>query len=81
MMNCFKKNECVNYKLRCFNCQAMAHFTDPYPRFVDKAEHERRLLWLLNGVPELLGDAVKSNEDKKRLVTYLINNGVRVEVE
>lgn len=80
-MNCFKKDECVNYKLRCFNCQAMSDFTNPYPRFVNKAEHERRLLWLLNGVPELLGKANDSPYDKNKLVTYLVNNGVRVEVE
>lgn len=78
-MNCFKKDECVNYKTRCFECQAMSDVLHPYPNYIDKAEHERRLLWLLNGIPELLGDAVKSDEGKKRLAAYLVNNGVRVE--
>lgn len=78
-MNCNKKDACVNHKIRCFECQAMADVMNPYPRFVDQNEHERRLLWLLNGIPELLGKAANSPYDKKRLVTYLVNNGVRVE--
>jgi hypothetical protein len=52
----------------------------PYPEFVNKEEHERRLTWLLNGIPELLGKASNSPYDKKRLVAYLVANGVRVEV-
>lgn len=78
-MNCPKKDECVNYKTRCFNCQAISDVMNPYPRYVDKAEHERRLLWLLNGIPEMLSKANNSPYDKKHLVTYLVNNGVRVE--
>lgn len=80
-MNCSKKGECVNYKIRCFNCQSMADIMHPYPRFADKAEHERRLKWLLNGIPELLSKAANSPYDKERLVKYLISNGVRVEDE
>lgn len=79
IMNCPKKDECVNYKIRCFNCQSVADVINPYPKYVDKAEHERRLLWLLNGIPELLNKAGNSPYDKKHLVTYLVNNGVRVE--
>ena len=78
-MNCSKKDECVNYKTRCFECQAMSDMMNPYPKYVDKPEHERRLLWLLNGIPELLSSANNSPYDKKRLVSYLVTNGVRVE--
>lgn len=78
-MNCYKKDSCVNYKTRCFECQSMSDVMHPYPKYADKAEHERRLTWLLNGIPELLNKAGNSPYDKKRLVTYLINNGVRVE--
>ena len=80
-MTCLKKDECVNYKTRCFECQAMSDVMHPYPNYVDKAEHERRLTWLLNGIPELLSKAGNSPYDKKRLVTYLVTNGVRVEKE
>lgn len=73
MLNCFKKDECVNYKIRCFNCQAMSHMMQPYPRFVDKNEHERRLTILLNDIQE---DMTKEN-----FVKYLVSNGVRVEVD
>ena len=78
-MNCHKKGECVNYKTRCFECQTMSDMMHPYPNYVDKAEHERRLKWLLNGIPELLSKASSSPYDKERLVKYLVTNGVRVE--
>jgi hypothetical protein len=58
----------------------MSDMMHPYPEFVNKEEHERRLTWLLNGIPELLGKAANSPYDKKRLVAYLVANGVRVEV-
>ena len=78
-MNCPMKDECVNYKIRCFNCQTMSEMSNPYPRFVNKEVHERRLKWLLNGIPDLLAKAANSPYDKERLVKYLVSNGVRVE--
>ena len=78
-MICHKKHDCVNYKIRCFNCQAISDAMHPYPRYVNKKEHERRLLCLLNDNPTLFSDAVKSDEERQRLVTYLVDNGVRVE--
>lgn len=79
-MNCYKRDECVNHKTRCFACQSMSDMMNPYPEFVDKAEHERRLRRILNGVPELLSMAANSPYDKERLVKYLVMNGVRGEV-
>lgn len=59
----YKNNECAIYNRSNY----------------DVAEHVRRLTCLLNGVPELLTRACDSPYDKKRLVAYLVNNGVRVE--
>lgn len=80
-MNCYKKDECVNHKTKCFACQSMSDMLNPYPEYADKKEHERRLTWLLNGIPELLNKAGNSPYDKERLVKYLVMNGVRVEDE
>lgn len=78
-MHCFKESTCVNYRTRCFECGSVADINNPYPRYTSKEEHERRLLWLLNGVPELLSKAHNSQEDAKTLASYLVNNGVRVD--
>lgn len=78
-MNCFKKDECINYKTRCFECQSMADMMSPYPNYTDKKEQEKKLNRILADIPALLSRAENSPYDKKRLVRYLINNGVRVE--
>ena len=78
-MNCSRKDTCLNHRIRCYECFSMSDMMNNYPEYVDKEEHKRRLLWLLNGIPELLNKANNSPYDKNRLVTYLVNNGVRVE--
>ena len=78
-MDCSRKNECSNYKSKCHECNSMSDMMNPYPKYADKKTNERKLTWLLNGVPELLKKAADSPYDTKRLVAYLVSNGVRVE--
>lgn len=78
-MNCAKKDTCVNYRTRCFECMSISDICNPYPRYINEEEHERRLTWLLHGVPEMIKSANESQDNIKRLATYLVNNGVRVE--
>lgn len=73
-MQCSKKDTCVNYRIRCFNCGAMADIFNPYPRYVDKEEQKRRLRILLVNKPDLF----LSNEQLFALVDYLVENGVVV---
>ena len=78
-MECSRKNGCVNYKKRCFECGAMGDVMNPYPYYADVKTNERKLMRLLNDIPELLKMGADSLYDRKRLVTYLVKNGVRVE--
>lgn len=80
-MECPHKNECVNHNVRCHACYSMSDMMNPYPKFVDQKEHERRLKHLMNSVPELVSAAGRSPYDKERLVRYLVMSGVRVEVD
>ena len=56
-MDCSRKETCVNYKIRCFDCGVTGDFTNPYPRYVNKIEHKDRLMDLLNEVPDMLDGA------------------------
>lgn len=67
MLNCPKKDTCINYKIRCFNCGAVADDLHPYPRYVDREEQKHRLRVLLVNKPETLD-----------IVDYLVENGVIV---
>lgn len=78
-MECFKKDTCVNYKIRCFNCGAMSDMTNPYPRYSNKIDHKNKLMDLLNKNPELLDGANRFPWKKVNLVDYLVEHGVRVE--
>ena len=78
-MDCSRKNECSNYRNKCYECCSMGDMMNPYPKFADKKSNEKKLRWLLNGVPELLKRAADSPHDRDSLVRYLVANGVRVE--
>ena len=80
-MNCSRKDECVNYKIRCFNCQAMSDVMHPYPRYASKLDHKNKLTDLLNEVPDLVEGANRFPWKKVKLVDYLVEHGVRVEDE
>lgn len=70
MFNCPKKNTCINYKIRCFNCGAIAEDYNPYPRYLDREDQKRKLRILLANKPETLD-----------IVDYLVENGVIVREE
>lgn len=71
-MECSKKDNCVNYKIRCFECGVMSDIHNHHPRYVSKEKNRNRLLELINEFPDLRPYAIE-------VVNYLIKNGVRVE--
>lgn len=81
MLRCSKKDTCVNYKIRCFDCGAMSDCLNPYPRYVNKEQHEERLLDLLGDVPDMLDNLERFPWKRTKLVKYLVEHGVRVEVD
>lgn len=77
MFYCPKKESCINYKVRCFNCGAIADELNLYPRYIDREDQKRKLRTLLVNVPEVW----LVNEQLTDIVDYLIENGVVVREE
>lgn len=72
MFNCSKKDSCINYKIRCFNCGAVADDLHPYPRYIDRDAQKLKMLDLMRDKSEYFSSA----ENMCMLVNYLVENGV-----